>query len=331
MGNAAPATKTVAQVVLLDGTRSPTCRGSWPRGRRVIANVERVAILCVTKNVMSLVIVLATALVGLAFPFLPRQMTLLSTFVIGIPWASRRRSWRWRPTTSATRPASSNAFSHWQSRPASPLERCPSSPMTRRSASATCHRRRSRSRSVSALAALLRTFFWLLFVLARPYAVWKVALIAVMASLVSLAFLTDIGNRWFQILVTKESLPDGLVFGAFGALVVEVACRLSRRFDRDRDLVGLAKTSLESPDRRVQGSGQGSRHGRGGRLGRAGVLAGDERAVGADVRLERHQRLLVVSAPLHRQLLGVVGTSVSTRTSTSSFQLNPVILRPSMR
>jgi cation-transporting ATPase E len=91
MGNAAPATKTVAQIVLLDGKCANMPR-ILAEGRRVIANVERVANLFVTKNVMSLVIILATALAGLAFPFLPRQMTLLSTFVIGIP-AVRHRRW----------------------------------------------------------------------------------------------------------------------------------------------------------------------------------------------------------------------------------------------
>lgn len=239
MGNAAPATKAVAQIVLLDGKCANMPR-ILAEGRRVIANVERVANLFVTKNVMSLVIILATALAGLAFPFLPRQMTLLSTFVIGIPAAilalapdnQRHTPGFLKRVLALSVPSGADAGAV---------------SFIAHDTSVSFGDMPPQEKSVSALAALLLTFVWLLFVLARPCAVWKVALIAAMASLVSLAFLTDIGNRWFQIFVTKESLLDGLVFGAFGALVVEVAYRLSRRFDRDRDLVGLAKTSLEKP------------------------------------------------------------------------------------
>ncbi|MEZ5165972.1 MAG: hypothetical protein R2695_05590 [Acidimicrobiales bacterium] len=54
-------------------------------GRRVINNIERVANLFITKAAYA---VLLTALVGIAgspFPFLPRQLTLIGTFSIGVP------------------------------------------------------------------------------------------------------------------------------------------------------------------------------------------------------------------------------------------------------
>jgi cation-transporting P-type ATPase E len=54
-------------------------------GRRVIANIERVAKVFVTKTVYATVLALAVGLAGLAFPFLPRHLTLVSSLTIGIP------------------------------------------------------------------------------------------------------------------------------------------------------------------------------------------------------------------------------------------------------
>lgn len=84
MDNAAPATKAVAQLVLLDGKFSHLPH-VLSEGRRVIGNVERVANLFMAKNAMSLVAILGAVLAGITFPILPRQMTLLSSVAIGIP------------------------------------------------------------------------------------------------------------------------------------------------------------------------------------------------------------------------------------------------------
>lgn len=84
MGTGSSSTRAVAQLVLLDNRFS-----SLPRvlaeGRRVINNIERVANLFITKAAYA---VLITALIGLAgspFPMLPRQLTLIGTFSIGVP------------------------------------------------------------------------------------------------------------------------------------------------------------------------------------------------------------------------------------------------------
>jgi len=84
MDNGAPATKAVAQIVLLDGKFSHLPH-VLAEGRRVIGNVERVANLFLAKNAMSLVAILASVAAGVTFPILPRQMTLLSTVTIGLP------------------------------------------------------------------------------------------------------------------------------------------------------------------------------------------------------------------------------------------------------
>ena len=54
-------------------------------GRRVIANIERVANLYVSKTVYAFALVLAVGLTDLAFPFLPRHLTLVGSLTIGIP------------------------------------------------------------------------------------------------------------------------------------------------------------------------------------------------------------------------------------------------------
>ncbi|MCC6437292.1 MAG: HAD-IC family P-type ATPase [Acidimicrobiales bacterium] len=84
MDTATAATKAVAQLVLLDGRfdHLPAVVGE---GRRVIANIERVSALFVTKTVYATVFALAIGLSGSVFPFLPRHMSLVSELTVGVP------------------------------------------------------------------------------------------------------------------------------------------------------------------------------------------------------------------------------------------------------
>ncbi len=84
MGSGSSATRAVAQLVLIDG-RFDTIPHIVGEGRRVIANIERVANLFVTKTIYALALVLAVGLVGRVFPFLPRHLTLVGSVTIGIP------------------------------------------------------------------------------------------------------------------------------------------------------------------------------------------------------------------------------------------------------
>ena len=88
MGNGAVATRSVAQLVLLDG-KFATMPGVVAEGRRVIANVERVSNLYVTKTVYATLIALFIGLTaiggGWPYPFLPRHLTVVSTLAIGVP------------------------------------------------------------------------------------------------------------------------------------------------------------------------------------------------------------------------------------------------------
>jgi cation-transporting ATPase E len=54
-------------------------------GRRVIANIERVAGLFVTKTVYAAILAVAVGVAGVAYPFYPRHLTIISTLTIGVP------------------------------------------------------------------------------------------------------------------------------------------------------------------------------------------------------------------------------------------------------
>ena len=84
MASGSDASRAVAQVVLLDNsfTSLPAVLGE---GRRVINNIERVASLFLVKTTYALFFALATVFAGVTYPFLPRHLTLVGTFTIGVP------------------------------------------------------------------------------------------------------------------------------------------------------------------------------------------------------------------------------------------------------
>ena len=84
MGNGAPATRAVARLVLLSGEFS-ALPGVVAEGRRVMANTERIASLFLSKTVYASLIAVVVALTAISYPFLPRQLTIVSSLTIGIP------------------------------------------------------------------------------------------------------------------------------------------------------------------------------------------------------------------------------------------------------
>ena len=216
MGNGAQATKAVAQIVLLDSKFSHMPK-VLAEGRRLIGNVERVASLFVTKNVMAACLIVSTAILGVSFPFLPRHMTLLSMLTIGAPAAILALGPNKRkyvpgflsrvlllsiPSGIAAGMATFLAFTWGVGTPA--------------------------QRSTLALVVLFIVNFWLLGVLARPWNWWKILTISVMAGLAFCAFFFPAARRFFEL-----SLPVGewfmaIAIGACGAAVVEIAHRIRR-------------------------------------------------------------------------------------------------------
>jgi cation-transporting ATPase E len=84
MGSGSPATRAVGRLVLVDNefARLP---GVVAEGRRVIANIERVANLFLTKTVYVTLLAVSVGVLRMPFPFYPRHLTLISTLTIGVP------------------------------------------------------------------------------------------------------------------------------------------------------------------------------------------------------------------------------------------------------
>jgi P-type E1-E2 ATPase len=84
MGSGSGAARAIAQLTLLDGNFA-SLPDVLAEGRRVIANIERLAILFVTKTVFAAILVAVVAVAGLVYPFLPRHLSLVGALTIGIP------------------------------------------------------------------------------------------------------------------------------------------------------------------------------------------------------------------------------------------------------
>ncbi len=236
MGNGAQATKAVAQLVLLDGKFSHL-PSVLAEGRRVIGNVERVANLFVAKNVMSLVAIISAALFVLPFPFLPRHLTLVSAVTIGIPafflalGPNKRRyiPGFLRRVLRFAVPAGVVSgvvvlVSYLLARNAvgaPPASEC----LVQTGGSDSVSNLICWQPSTAATISLLFTAFWILVVLSRPFKPWKALLVGSMVAIAALAFITPLGQSFFNFSLTPTTLWESLAVGAVGALGIEIIYR----------------------------------------------------------------------------------------------------------
>ncbi|GAB2763908.1 HAD-IC family P-type ATPase [Sinomonas soli] len=181
MGAGSPAARAVAQIVLLDN-RFATLPHVVGEGRRVIGNIERVANLFLTKTVYSVLLALLVGVPGLIglealpYPFLPRHVTITGWFTIGLPAFVLSLA----PNHDRARPG----FVGRVMRMAIPAGTVIAA------ASFTCYLlvrpavagggTTQVQASTSALITLIAIALWVLAIVARPYAWWKVLLVAVM-------------------------------------------------------------------------------------------------------------------------------------------------------
>ncbi len=84
MASGSEASRNVAQLVLLDSDFA-SLPSVVAEGRRVINNIERAASLFLVKTTFSVVLSLLLIVLGLAYPFEPIQLTLISGLFVGIP------------------------------------------------------------------------------------------------------------------------------------------------------------------------------------------------------------------------------------------------------
>ena len=221
MGNGSPATRAVAQLVLLDG-RFAHLPEAVAEGRRVMANIERAANLFLVKNVYSLVMALISVATLMAYPLSPTQLTLISAITVGIPGfflalaPNRRRyvSGFLRRVLRFSLPVglvtglaayAGYAAARWLD----PESGIPGAQGT-------------------ATLVVLVVALWTLVVLARPLTIWKTLLIAGMAAVAALvAAVPALGPDLVLLDPTPLGLAVGGGTGAVGAVLVEVADRLA--------------------------------------------------------------------------------------------------------
>jgi len=242
MGNGAQATKAVAQLVLLDGKFSHL-PSVLAEGRRVIGNVERVANLFLAKNVMSLVAILSSAAFAVAFPFLPRHLTLVSSVTIGIPafflalGPNKRRYLpgfltrvlKFAVPAGAVAGVTVIVAYLWANGTygmpvAERTARCAIEPGQIGALDPACSQP-----STAATVALLVAAFWILVVLARPFRLWKTALVAAMVAISIAAFVIPLAREFFDFSLPAALAWQSLAVGAGGALLIEVVYRVAHR------------------------------------------------------------------------------------------------------
>ena len=84
MASGSEAASNAAQLVLMDSdfSRMPNVVAE---GRRVVNNITKTATLYLTKNIFSFLLAMFSMISVLQYPLQPSQITLISTFTIGIP------------------------------------------------------------------------------------------------------------------------------------------------------------------------------------------------------------------------------------------------------
>ncbi|MEJ6019835.1 HAD-IC family P-type ATPase [Corynebacterium sp. H113] len=224
MGAGAPATRSVAQLVLLDNEFA-VLPHVVAEGRRVIGNIERVANLFLTKTIYSVVLALAVGLIGYEYPFQPIHVTVTGWFTIGIPafiLSLAPNHERARPGF-ATRvfrlalPAGlvvglfTFGFWLWVYPGAGGADS-----VVGPAATAT-------------LVVLIMTAFWVLAVVSRPYQWWKIALLATAISAYCIIFLVPPIATALQLYPLPMSLlVPALLTGITGASVIEMIWQWGR-------------------------------------------------------------------------------------------------------
>ena len=211
MGSGSGATRSVAQLILLDDSFA-SLPAVVAEGRRVIGNIERVANLFVTKSVYAALLAMAVGFTTLPFPFFPRHLTIISSLTIGIPaffLALAPNDRRTRPgfvsrvarfavpagTVAAVATFSGYAIAGQEAGVSLVQER-------------TC-----------AVIVLFLVALWVLVILARPLNEWKAALLGAMA----VAFLVALATPGIREAFDMKLPPLVVTLAVIGVAAIAVA------------------------------------------------------------------------------------------------------------
>lgn len=228
MGSGSPASRAVAQIVLLDN-KFATLPYVVGEGRRVIGNIERVSNLFLTKTVYSVLLAILVGFAGLSarlfgtdpllFPFQPIHITIAAWFTIGIPAfilslapnKERARPGFVRRVMTSALPSGlvvgvvtfTSYLLAYEGRAATEIEQTQA--------------------STAALITLLVSAVWVLAVIARPYEWWRVALVAASGLAYVVIFSIPPARELFMLDTSNvATVSRALGVGLLGAVAVEV-------------------------------------------------------------------------------------------------------------
>jgi len=228
MGSGSPASRAVAQIVLLDN-KFATLPYVVGEGRRVIGNIERVSNLFLTKTVYSVLLAILVGFAGLSarlfgtdpllFPFQPIHITIAAWFTIGIPAfilslapnKERARPGFVRRVMTSALPSGlvvgvatfTSYLLAYEGRAATEIEQTQA--------------------STAALITLLVSAVWVLAVIARPYEWWRVALVAGSGLAYVVIFSIPLARELFMLDTSNVATASrALGVGLLGAVAVEV-------------------------------------------------------------------------------------------------------------
>ena len=229
MGSGSPATRAVAQIVLLDN-KFATLPHVVAEGRRVIGNIERVSNLFLTKTVYSVLLAVLVGLGGLAsvffeadpllFPFQPIHVTIAAWFTIGIPAfilslapnTERAKPHFVRRVMTSALPSGitigiatfTSYLIAYQGREATAVQQTQA--------------------STAALITLLVAALWVLAVVARPYQWWRVALVLVSMLAYVVIFAIPLARDVFMLDPSNVAVTaTAFGIGVIAAAVIEAA------------------------------------------------------------------------------------------------------------
>jgi cation-transporting ATPase E len=229
MGSGSPASRAVAQIVLLDN-KFATLPYVVGEGRRVIGNIERVSNLFLTKTVYSVLLALLVGMAGLAaqvfggepllYPFQPIHVTIAAWFTIGIPAFvlslapnnERARTGFVRRVMTSALPSGvligASTFSSY-------LLAYPG---------ATAGTAEQTRASTAALITLLIGALWVLAVVARPYQWWRIALVAVSIAAYLVIFSLPLAREKFMLDPSDSAMTaTAVLLGVGAAAAIEAA------------------------------------------------------------------------------------------------------------
>ena len=222
MGSGAAATRAVSRLVLLDGEFAHL-PNVIAEGRQVIANVERVSMLFLTKTVYAVVLSIIFGVFLWKYPFLPRQLSASDGLTIGIPaffLALMPNSRRFVP--GFLRRALSFAI---------PAGLVVSAVVLAVSLYAEfAHHSPSAVVGVESTIALSLVALWVLVVLARPLNRWRVLLIAAMyAGLLGIATVPFIRSFLGFAQPPLQLLAMSFAAALLGSIGIELIHRVLKR------------------------------------------------------------------------------------------------------